>query len=201
MKFAAAFFLCMLFTRAASAADSPSVGEQMAAVRADENAAIEKVVRIVNQPVTHLKRDYGPGRVAEFSPGWFHDGAETPDFNTVDVRATQQLSYASHPYVSSDLNPTEMFIGAELEFNSMTKYFYTDRSLPKKRLTQAEMLEINRLYRIIGADEKKIAALRSGTSTGPSSSRFGPVAASIFALSLAAFFFLRMKRKTRGPAA
>jgi hypothetical protein len=32
----------------------------------------------------------------------------------------------------------------------MTKYFITDRSVPKKKLTEAEMLEINRLYRIIG---------------------------------------------------
>jgi hypothetical protein len=39
----------------------------------------------------------------------------------------------------------------------MTKYFYTDRSVPKKRLTEAEMLEINRLYRIIGHDEEQLA--------------------------------------------
>jgi hypothetical protein len=37
-----------------------------------------------------------------------------------------------------------------LEFNAQTKYFYTDRSLPKKKLTEAEMEEINQLYRIIG---------------------------------------------------
>jgi len=46
-------------------------------------------------------------------------------------RDTQELMYTGH--VSSDLNPSEMFIGSELEFNSMTKYFYTDRTLPKKR--------------------------------------------------------------------
>jgi len=45
-----------------------------------------------------------------------------------------------------------MFIGDELEFNSMTKYFYTDRTLPKKRLSDAEMNEINDLYRAIGRD-------------------------------------------------
>jgi hypothetical protein len=32
----------------------------------------------------------------------------------------------------------------------MTKYFYLDRTLPKKKLTEAEMLEINKLYRVIG---------------------------------------------------
>ena len=195
-KFIAALLLCLLISGVAVAEDAPTVGAQLAAVRADENAAIEKVVKIVNQPVTHLKRDYTPGMVSEYSPGWFHKGAETPDFNTVDVRLTQEFPYAAHPYVSSDLNPTEMFIGAELEFNAMTKYFYTDRRLPKKKLTQAEMIEINRLYRIIGADEKKIADLRSGPRAGADISRFAPVAASIVALSLAAFFFLKMKRKT-----
>jgi len=69
--------------------------------------------------------------VAVYSPGWFHNGAIKPDFSNVDVRDTQELMYTGH--VSSDLNPSEMFIGSELEFNSMTKYFYTDRTLPKKR--------------------------------------------------------------------
>jgi hypothetical protein len=35
----------------------------------------------------------------------------------------------------------------------MKKYFYDSRALPKKRLTEAEMEEINRLYRIIGQNE------------------------------------------------
>ena len=46
-----------------------------------------------------------------------------------------------------------MFRGSDLEFNPMTKYFYTDRSLPKKKLQEYEMLEINRFYRIIGQFE------------------------------------------------
>jgi len=58
--------------------------------------------------------------------------------------------------VTSDVNPGVVFVGPELEFNSMTKYFYVDRSLPKKKLTEAEMLEINRLYRIIGTCEEKL---------------------------------------------
>jgi hypothetical protein len=43
-----------------------------------------------------------------------------------------------------------MWAAKDLEFNSMTKYFYLDRTLPKKKLTEAEMLEINKLYRVIG---------------------------------------------------
>jgi len=95
--------------------------------------------------------------VSEYSPGWFHEGAIKPDFNTIDVRAAQETIYDKQEYVTSDLNPNIVFIGRQLEFNSMTKYFYTNRSLPKKELTQAEMEEINRLYRIIGRCEQQLA--------------------------------------------
>jgi len=63
-------------------------------------------------------------------------------------------------YVTSDLNPSEMFIGRELEFNAMTKAFYRDRTLPKARLSEADMIEINRLYRVIGLDERALNARR-----------------------------------------
>ncbi|WP_040546679.1 hypothetical protein [Pedosphaera parvula] len=117
--------------------------------------AIAKVKAIVNQPVTQVSRKSGMN-VSIYKPGWFHDGAIKPDFDTVDVRATQEFIYDKHPYVSTDQNPGVAFNGPELEFNAMTKYFYVDRSLPKKKLTEAEMLEINRLYRIIGSCEKKL---------------------------------------------
>ena len=64
-------------------------------------------------------------------------------------------------YVTSDLNPGVVFVGRQLEFNAMTKYFYLDRSVPKKKLTQAEMVEINRLYRIIGHCEQQLARLQN----------------------------------------
>jgi hypothetical protein len=119
-------------------------------LKADAERADQKVIALVNQPVTHLPRT---GPVSVFSPGWFHPGAITPDFDNVDVRATQEFPYDRYEHVTSDLNPGEMFIGSELEFNSMTKYFYADRTLPKKRLSEAEMTEINGLYRVIGRDE------------------------------------------------
>ena len=106
-----------------------------------------RVREIVNQPIKHLPRTI---EAAVFSPGWFHPGAITPDFLHVDVRQSQELPYAKFQYVTSDLNPNEMFYGDALEFNAQTKYFYTDRTLPKRRLSEDEMLEINRLYRIIG---------------------------------------------------
>jgi hypothetical protein len=117
--------------------------------------AITKVKVIVNQPVSSLPRTPDMA-VATYSPGWFHPGAIRPDFNTVDVRTTQKLDYAKDEYVTSDLNPEVVYLGSDLEFNSMTKFFYTDRSAPKKKLTAEEMLEINRLYRIIGQDEHRL---------------------------------------------
>lgn len=121
---------------------------------ADIAQAERRVIEIVNQPITHLPRS---GAFTMFSPGWFHPGAIKPDFNNVDIRATQEFPYAADDRVTSDLNPTEMFIGSELEFNAMTKYFYTDRTLPKKRLSDSEMLEINGLYRVIGRNEQAIS--------------------------------------------
>ena len=138
------------------AEDAPaSQPASIAQLDADAAAAKQRIMEIVNKPITHLPRT---DEAAVFSPGWFHPGADKPDFNTVDVRATQQFIYDNDNYVTSDLNPTEMFIGRELEFNAMTKYFYADRSLPKAKLSEAEMQEINRLYRVIGRDEQARAA-------------------------------------------
>jgi hypothetical protein len=76
-----------------------------------------------------------------------------------DRKSAGGPAYDQYDYVTSDLNPGTVFIGKQLEFNSNTKYFYRDRSIPKKKLTEAEMVEINRLYRIIGRCEGEIAKL------------------------------------------
>lgn len=125
-------------------------------VKAELVDAMVRVREIVNQPVASQPETRNM-EVGVYSPGWFHDGAVRPDFNNVDVRASQELLYAKHQYVTSDLNPGLVFRGSEVEFNPNTKYFYTDRSVPKKKLTDSEMQEINRLYRIIGDDEKRLA--------------------------------------------
>jgi hypothetical protein len=126
------------------------------AVKGEMDAAIHQVERIVNQPVTAY-RQIPDMHVSVFKEGWFHPGAAKPNFDTVDIRQSQETPYAKYQYVSSDLNPGIAFVGPQLEFNSMTKYFYTNRTLPKKKLTQAEMEEINRLYRIIGRCEHQLA--------------------------------------------
>ena len=137
-----------------------------AALAAERDAAIEQVKRIVNAPVPALP--LAPDApVGNFSPGWFHQGAARPNFLTVDVRLTQQFPYDKYEFVTSDLTPGLMFRGQDLEFNAMTKYFYTDYSLPKKRLSADEMAEINRLYRVIGQHEQDIARLRAGLPLEP----------------------------------
>jgi hypothetical protein len=130
-------------------AGAASTEDEIVALKAQKSDAIFKVQDIVNQPVTHLKRTPGMVGVAEYD-FWFDPGAITPDFDHVDVRTSQDLQYQSYQYVTSPQNPGEVFLGSELEFNAQTKYFYTDRSLPKKKLTETEMEEINQLYRIIG---------------------------------------------------
>jgi hypothetical protein len=148
-------------TVAPPAAPAPAATpqEQIATVKRTMENAVLHVKQIVNQPVT-TQPVVPPMRVQLYHPGWFHEGATKPDFNTVDVRQTQQMDYDRFPYVSSDLNPGVAFVGPELEFNSMTKYFYLDRSVPKKKLTEAEMVEINRLYRIIGKCEQQLNQLQ-----------------------------------------
>lgn len=142
----------------------------------DAAQARQHVIEIVNRPVNHWPRSQQAG---VFSPGWFHPGAVKQDFNTVDVRATQQFPYDTYSYVTSDLNPSEMFAGRDLEFNTMTKAFYLDRTLPKRRLSEAEMLEINRLYRIIGQAERA-SALRWTILAGLAVTLFGLVAVTRF---------------------
>ncbi|HVV01671.1 MAG TPA: hypothetical protein VHH88_09945 [Verrucomicrobiae bacterium] len=133
---------------------------QAASIKAEMKEAVGQVEKIVNQPVAAYRR--APHmHVTMFKPGWFHPGATKPDFNNVDVRATREAPFDRFEYVSSDLNPGIVFIGRQLEFNSMTKYFYTNRSLPKKKLTEAEMVEINRLYRIIGKCEHELAVIQT----------------------------------------
>jgi len=131
--------------------------QDLASAKNTQLTAINRVKAIINQPVRPIRRTEAM-KVSVMQPGWFHDGAITPDFNKVDVRVTQELTYEKMEYVTSDLNPGVVFAGREIEFNPMTKYFYVDRSLPKKKLAASEMQEINRLYRVIGECEEDIKA-------------------------------------------
>jgi hypothetical protein len=133
-----------------------SVPASASALKLKMDDAVRKVQLIVNQPPVSVPRT--PDMMAGYwGNGWFHPGATRPDFNNVDIRATQEFPYDKYPYVGSNLTPGLVFASKDLEFNSMTKYFYLDRSLPKKRLTESEMMEVNALYRIIGQCEAQLS--------------------------------------------
>jgi hypothetical protein len=138
---------------------SMPAADQVNALKLQIKNAVDRVVAIVNQPVptVPLTAELGAG---VWDNGWFHPGAVKPDFDHVDIRNTQETdSYSKFNYVTSNLNPGVAFPGSEIEFNTMTKFFYRDRTLPKKRLSMQEMVEVNRLYRIIGAASSRLAAL------------------------------------------
>jgi len=60
-------------------------------------------------------------------------GRRDARLDNVDVRKTQDLSnYSRYEYVSSNMTRTVAYPGGELEFNSMTKFFYTDRSVRRR---------------------------------------------------------------------
>jgi hypothetical protein len=179
-------------------AGATSTEDEIVAVKAQKNDAIFKVEDIVNQPITHLKRTPEMGDVAYYDQGWFHPGAETPDFDHVDIRTTQQFVYAGQKYVTSNLNPGEAFLGSELEFNPMTKYFYTDRSLPKKKLTEDEMLQINQLYRVIGHCNEQLDDLENPvpplTKIRQWITAHKPVVAAAVGVLLVTLVFIRKRR-------
>jgi hypothetical protein len=151
-------FLVLIGYCRTSAAQNGQIEARRTAIQSEWQTAVKGVQGIVNQPVKKLARTQEM-QVVTYRPGWFHDGAMKPDFINVDVRKSRETPYDSHQYVTSDLNPGVVFIGAELEFNPMTKAFYLDPTLPKKKLSEAEMVEINRLYRIIGRCEQQLAQL------------------------------------------
>jgi len=139
--------------------DAMSVHDQKEAYGSKLKWAIDKVSAIVNQAVSSvpLTPELGAG---VWTAGWFHPGALRPDFANVDIRKTQKTDdYTKFPFITSNLNPGVAFPGDQVEFNSMTKFFYKDRNLPKKRLDESEMLEINRLYRIIAQCGAKMQVL------------------------------------------
>jgi|CZKI01.1.fsa_nt_gi hypothetical protein len=143
---------------AAAAPLSPEA--QVAALKKQQDDAEARVRSLVNQPVSPVERT-PEMPVTIFGPPWFHTGATTPDFNDVDIRKTRETPYDPYEYVSTELNPGLAWVGRELEFNPMTKFFYTDRSVPKKKLTEEEMPEINGLYRIIGRCEQQLGQLQA----------------------------------------
>src|SRR5579862_2405615 len=143
-------------------AQSTGKQAQIDALNLEMTNAMDQVRKIVNQPVIPIARE--PGMSVGKSAAWFDVGFPTPDFKQVDVRTGQQFPYTNFDYVTSDLNPGVVFLSRDLEFNENLKYFYTDYSRPKKKLTESEMLEINRLYRVIWHCQQQVEQLQEPDS-------------------------------------
>jgi len=137
-----------------------SVPYQIAADKDEMNRAIERVKQIVNQPAFSVPIKEGMN-VTWWSDIWFHPGVSEPDYGIVDITKSQQFPYSKCEYVASNQHPDIAFLASDLEFNPWTKFFYTDWSVPKKRLTRSEMAEVNRLYRAIGRCKADLARLGS----------------------------------------
>jgi hypothetical protein len=196
IKLAGMALLMVLFMVARAGATSTE--DEIAALKAQKNDAVFKVEDIVNQPITHVKLTPDMS-VSHYDDGWFHPGATMPDFDHVDVRKTQSFPYEGEQYVTSPANPGEVFLGSELEFNSMTKFFYTDRLLPKKKLTEDEMLQINQLYRIIGQCNDRLYDLENPlplqTQIHYWINAHKPVVVAVVGVLLVTLVFVRLRRR------
>jgi hypothetical protein len=159
-------FLLLLFVAlpVVPSAFAQSTGKQaqIDAVNLEMTNAMDQVRKIVNQPVVPIARV--PGMRVGKGTAWFDIGFPTPDFKQVDVRTSQEFPYTNFDYITSDLNPGVVFLSRDLEFNENLKYFYTDYSRPKKKLTESEMLEINRLFRIIWHCQQQVEQLQKPDS-------------------------------------
>jgi hypothetical protein len=62
-------------------------------------------------------------------------------------------------YGTSRQNPGFVFRLSGLAYNPNLRYYYRDLNVPKKKLTPEELLEVNRLYRVIGACNTDLRAL------------------------------------------
>src|SRR4051794_26670580 len=109
VKVLALFLGLGIFTRALAQPATTNINPQIAALHEEMSNAVHQVEKIVNQPVLAYRRTPQIHHVFEYSPGWFHEGATKPDFNTVDIRSTRETPFDPKPYVTSDLNPGLVF--------------------------------------------------------------------------------------------
>jgi hypothetical protein len=114
-------------------------------------AALKRATDIINQEVPGVPIVAGM-KLGDWRDGpWFHPGAVTPDFLNVDIRPTQEnTNYAPYDYITSNFHKGIAYPADQVAFNSNTKLLYLDRTTPKKKLTEAEMLQVNALFHIMG---------------------------------------------------
>lgn len=147
-------YACQVMHDAPPAKLSAILQQQARSAQAEFDATAKQVQAIVNQiPPTVVP----PPNNQEIYHYDYHPGATKPDFNTADVLSTREPWNGQYVYM--DTRPGVFYRSADCEFNPQTKFFYTRRDVPKKKLTDAENREVVRLYRILGKDESIINAL------------------------------------------
>ena len=133
---------------------STALQQQAKAAQAEFDATTRQVQAIVNQTPPTALPPQGSTEVYWYN---FDPGAIKPDFNVADVVTGREAWSGDFVYMKT--RPGVFYRAADCEFNPQTKFFFTDRNVPKKKLTDAENREIVRLYRILGKDETIINTL------------------------------------------
>ena len=120
--------------------------------RAEFDRTTRQVQAIVNQTPPVVPKTAG----AESYHYGYHPGAEKPDYDAADSLQSKRELWKGE-FVNMDDAPGVFYRSSECEFNPQTKFFYLNRSLPKKKLSDAEYHELTRLYHLLGQQEKTVA--------------------------------------------
>ncbi len=122
------------------------------AARAEFDKTTRQVQGIVNQTPPIVVPPPGSTEVYKYG---YHPGASKPDYNNDNLIGTREIWKGEYAYI--DGVPGVFYRSADCEFNPQTKYFYLSRTVPKKRLSDAEYKELTRLYHLLGQQEKAMA--------------------------------------------
>jgi hypothetical protein len=132
---------------------SALIQRQTDAARAETETVTRQIQAIVNQTPPSVPKPPGGPEIYGYD---FHPGATKPNFNTADLLSTRELWKGDYVYIQHV--PGVYYRSADCEFNAQTKYFITNRDVPKKKLTDAEYRQLTALYRALGRDETIIAS-------------------------------------------
>ena len=150
---------------------------EIASIRLKRARTEDRIRALVNQPPPNLPRTVRM-RVQTTAEAWYPETTTAPDYANVDVRVTQQKDYDGKGYLANAANSGVVYFGDELEFNPVLNYYYVDRTLPKKKLTSAEMEQINALFREIAECDQQLKSPRPSSdakaATPPASTAEAP---------------------------
>ncbi len=127
-------------------------GKAAAAARGEFDKTTRKVQAIVNQTPPIVPKPADDAEVYHYS---YHPGANAPDYDAENLLATREIWKGEYAYIEGV--PNVYYRSAECEFNPQTKYFYTSRTVPKKKLSDAEYGELTRLFHLLGQQQKAMA--------------------------------------------